>query len=625
MANLPLFIEKIKYSKNKLLLYIFGAKLTSENNTMEVKRTFDLLDRFQELYPDKPDVLAGKQKGKWLKYSTKDYVDQSTWISYGLLSFGLKKGDVVATISNNRPEWNMIDMGSSQAGVVHVPIYPTISAEDYEFILNNCKPKYVFVSDKRLFEMISKIAKKAPSIKRVFTFDEVEGAKSWKEVMDAGKAKEEEFKDKLVEIKKTILPNDLLTIIYTSGTTGFPKGVMLSHENLVSNFKVTAEIHDLEYGDTALSFLPLSHVYERMVTLHYQFKGIGIYYAESMATIVQDIKEIKPDIFSSVPRLLERIFDKIIGKGKDLTGIKRSLFFWAVELGYKYKDTGNSAWYNFKLKIADKLIFTKWRDALGGNVKIIVSGSASLQPRLATIFWAAGMKVLEGYGLSETSPVITVNNLARNQIRFGSVGPVIDDVTVKIAEDGEILSKGPNLMLGYYDDPKLTAEVIDKDGWFHTGDIGEFVDDIYLKITDRKKEMFKLSSGKYIAPQVLENRLKESFFVATAMVIGLNEKFASAIISPNFEFLHDWASRHNVKYRDNQELVNLPEVIKRVQKEVNDINKTLGQTEQMKRVRLVAEEWAPATGEMSQTLKLKRKVISGMYTDLIKEIFSADK
>ncbi len=591
---------------------------------MEVKRTFDILDNYQDICPDKPDVLAGKQNGKWVKYSTKDYVDHANWISYGFMSLGLKKGDMVATISNNRPEWNMVDMGLSQAGLVHVPIYPTISEEDYKFILNNCKPKYVFVSDKALLKMIKGIAKMAVSIKGVYTFDEVEEGKSWKEIIELGKSKEDELKDKLTELKKSILPKDLLTLIYTSGTTGFPKGVMLSHENLVSNFKVTAEVHGLAYGSTALSFLPLSHVYERMVCYHYQFKGIGVYYAESMATIVQDINEIKPDLFSSVPRLLERIYDKIIGKGKDLTGIKKSLFFWAVELGFKYKDTGNSAWYNLKLKIADKLIFTKWRDALGGNVKIIVSGSASLQPRLATIFWAAGMKVLEGYGLSETSPVITVNNLTRNQVRFGSVGPVMDDVEVKIAEDGEILSRGPNLMLGYFDDPKLTAEVIDKDGWFHTGDIGEFVDDIYLKITDRKKEMFKLSSGKYIAPQVLENKLKESIFVTSAMVIGLNQKFASALITPNFEFLHEWASRHNVKYVDNKELVNLPEVIKRVQKEVNEINKTLGQTEQVKRVRLVPDEWLPATGEMSQTLKLKRKVIAEKYTDLISEIFSAD-
>lgn len=591
---------------------------------MEVTRTFDLLERFQELYSEKPDVLAGKQNGEWIKYSTKDYVENSNWISYGFLSLGLKKGDMVCTIANNRPEWNIVDMGLSQAGLVHVPVYPTISAEDYDFILNNCKPKYVIVSDKALFKMITPIAKKVPSVKGIYSYDAVDGAKNWKEIIELGKANEAKLKDNLIEIKKSILPSDLLTLIYTSGTTGYPKGVMLSHENLVSNFKVTAEVHELGYGHTALSFLPLSHVYERMVGYHYQYKGIGIYYAESMATIVQDIKDIKPDLFSSVPRLLERIFDKIIGKGKDLTGIKKRIFFWAVDLGYKYKPVGNSAWYLFKLKIADKLIFTKWREALGGNVKIIVSGSASLQPRLATIFWAAGMKVLEGYGLTETSPVITVNNLVTKQVMFGSVGPQMRGVEVKIAEDGEILCKGPNVMLGYYEAPDLTAEMIDKDGWLHTGDIGEFVDGIYLKITDRKKEMFKLSSGKYIAPQVIENRLKESFFVANAMVIGLNQKFASALISPNFEFLHDWASRHNVKYRDNKELVNLPEVIKRVQQEVNEINKTLGQTEAVKRVRLVCEEWGPATGEMSQTLKLKRKVIAEKYDHIIQEIFSVD-
>lgn len=591
---------------------------------MEVTRTFDLLDQFQELWPDKPDVIAGKKNGEWIKYSTKNYIENSNWVSYGFMSLGLKKGDMVATIANNRPEWNIVDMGLSQAGLVHVPIYPTISAEEYDFILNNCKPKYVIVSDKALLEMIKPIASKAPSIKGIYTYDEIEGATNWKEIIEAGKANEDKLKDQLVEIKKSILPSDLLTLIYTSGTTGFPKGVMLSHDNLITNCKGTAGVHALGPNDTALSFLPLSHVYERMVVYHYQFKGIAIYYAESMATIVQDIKEIKPDIFSSVPRLLETIFDKIIGKGKDLTGIKKSLFFWAVDLGYKYKVKGNSAWYLFKLKIADKLIFTKWRAALGGNVKIIVSGSASLQPRLATIFWAAGMKVLEGYGLTETSPVISANNLVTKEAMFGSVGPVMPGVTVKIAEDGEILCKGPNVMIGYFNAPDLTAEVIDDAGWFHTGDIGLFVDDIYLKITDRKKEMFKLSSGKYIAPQVLENRLKESFFVANAMVIGLNQKFASALISPNFEFLHEWASRHDVKYQDNKVLVNLPEVIKRVQQEVNDINKTLGQTEQVKRIRLVADVWGPNTGEMSPTLKLKRKVIAEKYAGLIEEIFAVE-
>ena len=516
----------------------------------------------------------------------------------------------------------MVDMGLSQAGIVHVPVYPTISAEDYDFILNHCKPKYVVVSDKGLLEKIQPIAEKAKSIQGIFTYNEIEGAENWKKIVEEGKKNEDKFREKLIEIKASIKPEDLVTLIYTSGTTGFPKGVMLSHNNLVSNAVVTSDVHSLGKDDKALSFLPLSHVYERMVNYHFQYKGLSIYYAESMGTIVQDIKEVGPQVFNSVPRLLERVYDKIVGKGKDLPGIKKRLFFWAVDLGFKYKPTGNGAFYNLKLKIADKLIFTKWREALGGNIKIIVSGGAALQPRLATIFWAAGMKVLEGYGLTETSPVIAVNNLTRKQVMFGTVGPVVDGVDLKIAEDGEILTKGPNLMMGYYKAPELTAEVIDDEGWFHTGDIGELVDGTFLKITDRKKEMFKLSSGKYIAPQVIENKLKESFFIENAMVIGANEKFASAIISPNYEFLHNWASLHGVKYRDNIELISLPEVNKRFQKEVNEINKTLGQTEEVKRIRLVAEEWTPVTGEMSPTLKLKRKVLNDKYGHLIKEIYS---
>ena len=487
---------------------------------MEVKRTFDILERYKELYPDKTDALAGKENGEWVKFSTTDYINHANWVSYGLLAMGLKKGDMIATISNNRPEWNMMDMGISQAGVVHVPIYPTISEEDYDFILNHCKPKYVVVSDKALLEKVQKIAQKAKSILGIFTYNEIDGAENWKKIVETGKENEAKYKDKLEEVKASVLPEDLVTLIYTSGTTGFPKGVMLSHNNLVTNAIVTATVHSLGKNDKALSFLPLSHVYERMVNYHFQYKGLSIYYAESMGTIVADIKEVQPQVFNSVPRLLERVYDKIVGKGKDLPGIKKRLFFWAVDLGFKYKVTGNSLFYNIKLKIADKLIFTKWREALGGNIKIIVSGGASLQPRLATIFWAAGMSVLEGYGLTETSPVISVNNLTKREIMFGSVGTVMDGVEVKIAEDGEILCKGPNVMLGYYKAPELTAEVIDKEGWFHTGDIGEFVDGKYLKITDRKKEMFKLSSGKYIAPQVIENKLKESFFIDNAMVIG---------------------------------------------------------------------------------------------------------
>lgn len=589
---------------------------------MEVKRTFDILERFKDLYPDKKDCLAGKKNGDWIKYSTADYINYANWVSYGFMSLGLKKGDMVATISNNRPEWNMMDMGLSQAGLVHVPIYPTISAEDYNFILNHCKPKYVIVSDKNLYNKISPIAEKASSIKGIFSYNKIDGVENWESIIEAGKKNEEKFREKLKKQKEEIKPEDVVTLIYTSGTTGFPKGVMLSHDNLVSNAIITSDVHQLGPDDIALSFLPLSHVYERMVNYHFQYKGLSIYYAESMGTIIQDINEVKPQVFNSVPRLLERVYDKIVGKGKDLPGIKKRIFFWALNLGFKYKVSGNNPIYKIKLKIADKLVFSQWRQALGGNLKIIVSGGAALQPRLATIFWAAGMHVLEGYGLTETSPVIAVNNMTRNQIMFGTVGPVIDKCSVKIAEDGEILVKGPNIMQGYYKAPELTAEVIDKEGWFHTGDIGELVDGTYLKITDRKKEMFKLSSGKYIAPQVIENKLKESFFIENAMVIGVNEKFASALISPNYEFLHNWASLHNVKYRDNTELINLTEVVQRFQKEVNLINKSLGQTEEVKRIRLVVEEWAPQTGEMSPTLKLKRKVLYEKYADLISDIYS---
>jgi long-chain acyl-CoA synthetase len=592
---------------------------------MEVKRTFDLLERYRTLFPDKDDVLAGKYNGEWKKFSSSDYVEMAHQVSYGLLSMGLKKGDMVATISNNRPEWNIMDMGLSMAGVVHVPIYPTISAEDYDYILNHCEPKFVIVSDKMLLDKIKPIVDKAKSIRDIFTYNRVEGARNWEEILEEGKQQAAKYKGELEKIKSSILPEDLVTLIYTSGTTGFPKGVMLSHNNLVTNFISTAKVHPLDHNCKILSFLPLSHVYERMVNYHFQYKGMSIYFAESMGTIVQNIKEVKPDIFNAVPRLLERVYDGIIGKGKDLPYIKKQIFFWAVNLGLRYDPHHNSGWYNFRLKIADKLIFSKWRAGLGGNIKIIVSGGAALQPRLAHIFWAAGIKVLEGYGLTETSPVIAVNNLNTMEVKFGTVGPLLENIEVKIADDGEILSRGPNTMLGYYKAPDLTAEAIDKEGWFHTGDIGIFVDGKYLKITDRKKEMFKLSSGKYIAPQVLENKLKESFFIENAMVVGENEKFASAIISPNYEFLHNWATIHNVKYRDNSELIKLPEVIKRFQKEVNEINKTVGQTEQIKRFRLVVDEWSPNTGEMSPTLKLKRKVLNERYAEVLKEIYSVDK
>lgn len=590
---------------------------------MEITRTFDLLNRLLENYPQKDDILAGKENQQWIKYSCKEYVEQATMVSYGLLALGMKKGDKVAMVSNNRPEWNFIDMGISQAGMILVPIYPTISVEEYEYILDDAKPKLIFVSDKGLFEKIKPIVDKAASIESIYSINKVEGAKNWTDVKELGKENTEKFRDELVTIKESIKPGDLVTLIYTSGTTGNPKGVMLSHSNLMSNVIASSVVHPYGPESKSLSFLPLCHIYERMLNYHFQYKGISIYYAENMGTIVNDLKDIKPELFSTVPRLLETVYDKIIGKGKDLSYFKKQIFFWAVNLGMKFKLHGENSWfYKKRLKIADKLIFSKWREALGGNVGIIVSGGAALQPRLATIFWAANIRVLEGYGLTETSPVVAVGNMVTDEVMFGAVGPLIKDVEVKIAEDGEILCKGPNIMMGYYNKPELTKEVIDEDGWFHTGDIGMMVDNKYLKITDRKKEIFKLSNGKYIAPQVIENKLKESFFIQQLMVIGENEKFASALISPNFEFLHNWCSIHDIKYRDNQELIQIPEVVARYQKEVKEINKNLALHEQIKRSRLVYKEWTPGTGELSPTLKLKRKFIYKEYEHIIKEIFS---
>ena len=586
-------------------------------------RTFDLLDRLLENYPQKDDILAGKENKQWVKYSTKDYVELATMVSYGLLSLGLKKGDKVAMVSNNRPEWNFIDMGISQAGMVHVPIYPTIGVEEYDYILDDAKPKLIFVSDKGLYEKIKPIVDKAASIEGIYTINKVEGAKNWTEVKELGKKNADKYKDELVNIKESVKPEDMVTLIYTSGTTGNPKGVMLSHSNLMSNVIASSVVHPYGPESKSLSFLPLCHIYERMLNYHFQYKGVSIYYAENMGTIVNDLKDIKPKLFSTVPRLLETVYDKIIGKGKDLPYIKKQIFFWAVNLGMKFKLHGANSWfYKLRLKIADKLIFSKWREALGGNVGIIVSGGAALQPRLAIIFWAAGIRVLEGYGLTETSPVVAVGDMVKDEVIFGAVGPLIKDVEVKIADDGEILCKGPNIMMGYYNKPELTKEVIDEDGWFHTGDIGMMVDNKYLKITDRKKEIFKLSNGKYIAPQVIENKFKESFFIQQLMVIGENEKFASALISPNFEFLHNWCSIHDVKYRDNKELVQIPEVVARYQKEVNVINKNLALHEQIKRFRMVYKEWTPGTGELSPTLKLKRNFIYKEYEHIIKEIFS---
>ena len=589
---------------------------------MKVTRTFDLLNQYKEKY-HKEDALAGKENGEWVKYSSEQYINFANLISYGLLAIGLKKGDKIATISNNRPEWNFFDMGMAQIGVIHVPVYPTISKEETEFILKHSEAKYLVTGNNTIYTKLSGIVDNIDTIKDTYTFDKIEGVKNWNELVDLGEKNKDHYYNQLESLKNEISPDDIVTLIYTSGTTGNPKGVVLTHNNLITNAISTSVAHPLNHKHIALSFLPLCHVYERMVNYHFQYKGLSIYYAESLGKITENLKEIKPHIFNTVPRLLEKIYDKIIGKGKNLPYIKKVIFFWAVNLGLRYRlNNKHRYFYNFKLSIARKLIFSKWLDALGGNVYAIVSGGASLQGRLEKIFWAAGIRIAQGYGLTESAPVIAVNHTSEPNIKFGTVGPILENVEVKIAEDGEILCKGPNVMKGYYKNEKATNETIDAEGWLHTGDIGILDKDNFLTITDRKKEIFKLSAGKYIAPQAIENKLKESFFIENGCVVGENEKFASALISPNFSFLHDWCFLHKVQYRDNKELVNIPKVVARYQKEVNKTNQELGNHEQIKRFRLVCEEWSPQTGELSPTLKLKRRIIHGKYNNLLEEIYA---
>ncbi|MCD4773895.1 MAG: long-chain fatty acid--CoA ligase [Bacteroidales bacterium] len=588
---------------------------------MKVSRTFDLLERYKANFK-KEDVFVAKENGKWKKYSTQDYIEQSYYFSYGLLSLGFKKGDKILTISNNRPEWNFVDMGMSMIGVVHVPVFTSLNATEYENIFKHSDAKIIIVSNKSLYNQIISPAKKAENIENIYTFDNVENAKNWKEIIDLGKKSEVYYKEEVEEIKKTITPDDFSTLIYTSGTTGTSKGVMLSHNNKVKNFKAASEIFVMKPDERYLSILPLCHVGGMMGNYQTQYTGTSIYYAENMGMIAVNMREIKPHGFDTVPRILEKVYDTVIAKGKKLKGIKKTLFFWAVNLGLKYKPFGENGWfYEKKLKLADKLIFTKWREALGGNVKMAGCGGASLQPRLEKVFWAAGIKIINMYGLTETSPVITINRLEKNNLKLGTVGTPIDGVEVKISEDGEILCKGHNVMLGYYKDPELTKVVFDNDGWFHTGDIGSLEDNKFLKITDRKKEIFKLSNGKFVAPQPIENKLKESVFIEQTMVVGENEKFASALISPNFTFLKDWCKIENIPFQNNEELIQLPKILEIFNTEIHKFNKLFNEPERIKRFRLVPDEWTPVNGELSPTLKLKRKFIEIKYRILMEQIY----
>jgi len=591
---------------------------------MEVTRIFDLLPNYASRFLPKDDVLAFKENGEWKKYSLKDYIGAANNISYGLLALGVKVGDRIATIMNNRPEWNFLDMGIIQIGAIHVPIYPTISESDYLTILNHAGVKYIFVAGEELYRKIEHILPGIPSVQEVYSIKPLNGNKQLADLISLGISRPQP--DKLVEIKASIHTNDLVTLIYTSGTTGTPKGVMLSHQNIISNFIAVSYIPKFGQEGKALSFLPLCHIYERMINYIYQYLGISIYYAESLATITENIREIKPDMMCCVPRLLEKIYEKILSTGRKQKGIKRMVFFWALNIALRFEPGGRNGWYYMlKLQLADKLVLSRWREALGGNFKIIVSGGAAIQPRLLRVFWAAGLPVFEGYGLTETSPVIATTSDDEHGLKVGTVGFPLKGLSVKIAVDGEILCKGPNVMLGYYKEPGLTHEVIDEEGYFHTGDIGHIEPQGQLRITGRKKEIFKTSLGKYIAPDLIENQLKESPFIDNLMVIGENQKFAGALIVPDFNHLRSWCKIKEIEYSTDQEMITLPRIKKRYLKEVLKFNKRLGTTEQIKKFELLDAEWTVAGGELSPTLKLKRKFICKKYRDVANRVFDTEE
>jgi len=587
---------------------------------MKPTRIFDLLSYYQKHFPGQK-ALGYKENGEWKTYTIEEYIEFSNLVSYGLLAMGLQPGAKVGIVTANRPEWNFFDMGITQAGFTQVPIYTTLSDNDMQYVLEHSEAEILILGDKPLFKKISPIANQVSTVKGVYTLNELEGAKSWKEIIELGKANREKFANQLEETKKSIKGDDIASIIYTSGTTGLSKGVMLSHNNLISNGWYASKRQHLNNNHKVLSFLPLCHVYERVSIYQFQFVGATIYYAENIGKVPANINELQVDGFSTVPRLLEAIYDKIMQKGSALTGVIRKIFDWSVKLAENYDiNDNNSASYKIKLKIADKLVYTKWRDALSQNLNFVGSGGSALHPRLARIFWAAGMPVFEGYGLTETSPIIAVNCWQKGKIRIGTVGAILEGTEVKIAEDGEILCKGENVMLGYFKNPEMTKEVIDSEGWFHTGDIGHLEDGL-LKITDRKKEIFKMSNGKYIAPQPIENLFKQSQFITQLMIVGENEKFASAIISPNFEAIKSWAKKNKITFQDAKELIENSDLVEAISKEIKSLNKNLAGFEQIKKFKIVPDEWTPFSGELSPTLKLKRKVLKDKYKSMIDQIY----
>ncbi|MFM2363544.1 MAG: hypothetical protein RLZZ316_2446 [Bacteroidota bacterium] len=592
---------------------------------MEQKRLFDCVQHHLENGPV-PDMLAAKENGKWRAYSTQEVKDTIDKLGAGLLNMGISCGDMsaegrdkIAVLSKNRPEWLMLDLALQQIGAILTPVYPTINVNELEFVLNDAQVKMVFVNDEDLFLKVLSIKDKIPSLKEVFTFEHVPNARHWKEVMAAATPAAIES---IATISAKIRYEDLVTIIYTSGTTGKPKGVMLSHKNILSNVMAGIPCFPPGKGMKALSFLPLNHIFERMVSYLYLFKGTSVYYAESLDTIGENLKEVQPDLFTTVPRLLEKVYDKIMLKGNDLTGIKKKLFFWAHSLAERFEiNTNQGAWYNMQLGIANKLIFSKWREGLGNNIKCIVTGGAACQVRLIRIFTAAGIPIMEGYGLTETSPVISVNRYNEDGRKFGTVGPLINGVEVRIAEDGEILCKGDNVMMGYYKRPDLTDEVMEGD-WFKTGDIGMLVDGTFLKITDRKKELFKTSGGKYVAPLPIENKLKESMYIEQVMVVGSEKKFVGALIVPSLPNLKDWARHNGVQAANTNALLQNEKVIDFFKDLVESFNKYFNHVEQIKKFELLPDEWSVETGEMTPKLSIKRKVVMEKYKEAIERIYN---
>jgi long-chain acyl-CoA synthetase len=584
-----------------------------------VTRLFDIPYYQQDNFPLEK-ALVTKYDGEWMATSTREYLRKANIVSRALLQLDVQANDKIAVISmTNRTEWNIVDIAVLQLGAQNVPIYPTISEEDYAYILNHSEAKYCFVSCEEVLNKVMAIKKQAPKLKGIYSFDKIDGCNHWLELIKLGE--DTAYQEEVEFRKEAVKPEDLATLIYTSGTTGKPKGVMLSHHNIVSNVIASQARVPFDYGSTALSFLPVCHIFERMILYLYQYCGLTVYFAEGLDKISDNIKEVKPNVMTVVPRLLEKVYDSIIAKGAALTGIKKALFFWAVELGLKFEPYGaNGWWYERKLAIARKLIFSKWKEGLGGNLNTMVSGSAALQTRLGRIFGAAGIPVMEGYGLTETSPVISVNDQRNQGWKIGSVGRVIDDVEVKIAADGEILCKGPNVMMGYYKDPELTKQVL-VHGYFHTGDIGEIDAEGFLRITDRKKEMFKTSGGKYVAPQLLENRFKQSRFIEQVIIIGEGEKMPAALIQPNYEFLREWGKRHELFHANNEELIKDERVLKRIEQEVEEANENFAKWEKVKAFRLTPDLWTVEGGHLTPTMKLKRKIIKEKYIDLYNDIY----